>query len=147
MDVEAMFPPALTVPLVATDIETAPAPPWAMPAQTLQQVVPEARGQQVYFTANALGAWGDPIQVQQMPIEDAVGAAIGRDLDHFINERNAQERAQRLEARNHQREELAMEWNMAEMLDIQRRYADFDRANELARELGIGFEPDAEWRA
>lgn len=119
MDVEAMFPPTPTVPPVAMDIETAPAPPWTMPAQTLQQVaadlrqaqvVPEeARGQQAYFIANALGAWDDPIQ--------------------------------QLEARNHQREELARARNMAEMLDIQRRYADLD----LAQELGI--EPDAEWRA
>ena len=150
MDVEAMFPPTPTVPPVAMDIETAPAPPWAMTAQTLQQVaadlrqvqvVPEARGQQVYFTANALGAWGDPVQVQQMPTEGAVGTALDWGLDHFINERNAQERAQQLEAHNHQREELARARNMAEILDIQRRYADFD----LAQDLGI--EPDAEWRA
>ena len=97
-----------------------------MPAQTLQQVVPEARGQQVYFTANALGAWGDPIQVQQMPAEGAVGTAIGWGLNEFVNQRNAVERAQQEEARNHQREELA-------------------RARNMAQELGI--EPDAEWRA
>ena len=132
MDVEAMFPPTPTVPPVAMDIETAPAPPGAMPAQTLQQVVPEARGQQVYFTANALGAWGDPIQVQQMPTEGAVGTAIGWGLNEFVNQRNAVERAQQEEARNHQREELARARNM---------YADF----YLAQELGI--EPDAEWRA
>ena len=71
-----------------------------------------------------------------MPTEGAVGTAIG--WGHL---RNAQERAQQLEARNHQREELARARNMAEMLDIQRRYADFD----LAQVLGI--EPDAEWRA
>ena len=133
------FPPTGRMPR-PMDVETAPALPWAMPAQTLQQVaadlrqaqvVLEARGQQVYLTANALGAWGYPVQVQQMPAEGAVGTATGWGLDHFINERNAQERAQQLEARNHQREELAGAWN----------YADFD----LARELGI--EPDAEWRA
>ena len=150
VDVEAMFPPTPTAAPVAMDIETAPAPPWAMLAPILQQitadlgqvpVIPEAEEQQVYFTADALGPWGDPVQVQQMPTEGVVGTATGWGLDHFINERNVQERAQQLEARNHQREGLARARNMAEMLDIQRRYADFD----LAQELGI--EPDAEWRA
>lgn len=123
IDVEAMFPPTPTVPPVAMNIETAPAPPWAMQAQTLQQVVPEARGQQVYLTAYALGAWGDTIQVQQMPTEGAVGTATatGWRLNEFVNQRNAVERAQQEEARNHQREEL------------------------LAQELNI--EHDAEWRA
>lgn len=132
MDAEALFPPTPTVPPVAMDIETAPAPPWAMPTQTLQQV---------YFTANALDPWGDPIQVQQMPTEGAVGTAIGWGLNEFVNQRNAVERAQQEEARNQQREELARARNMTEMLDIQRRYANFD----LAQELGV--EPDAEWRA
>ena len=112
------------------DIETAPAPPWAMTAQTLQQVaadlrqaqvVPEVQGQQVYYTTYIGGAWGDPTQVQQMPTEGAVGTATGWRLNEFVNQRNAVERAQQEEARNHQREEL------------------------LAQELNI--EHDAEWRA
>ena len=79
MDVEVMFPPTPMVPPGIMDVET----------------------------ANALGAWGDPGQVQQTP---AIDTAQPAGVWTPINERNAQDRVPGL---------------MGEMLDIRNRYADF----------------------